>query len=344
MAEIIPPTLSRRGALQQLAGGAALIGAGTAVLPESLSPIGSARAAMAGARSGMSWQSGASISQYAAFASYRGRQIDTITAWCPHATWTDITALKGGFSTARKSGARVCCAMRLLPLSHDARKYPGNYKLAASGTYDGYYIQYAQKLAATNLTNVICRIGWETNGDSRPDFCKVDREAFKTTWQRIAMILRQYNPTILTEWNNIKKGGQGENIMNYYPGDEYVDIFGVNYYDGWPPLENQAIWDKQYYASYKGGPWGIGAWAAEARSRGKLFASSEWGINAGRYNCKDNPFYIESMYQFFVKNNDILAYENYFNQKGYHQLNPSDLNPLSSAKYRQLWGTIPAPV
>lgn len=337
MAEVTPLTLARRGALQQLVGGVAMLGAGTALLPDSLAPITPAQAAV-GARSGMSWQSGSSINQYSAFATYRGRQIDTITCWCPHATWSDIVSLKGGFTTARGSGARVCCAMRLLPRSHDARIYPANFRLAASGTYDGYYIQYAQRLAATGLTNVICRIGWETNGISRPDFCKVDGEAFKATWQRIATILRQYNPTILTEWNNIKKGAQAANIMNYYPGDAYVDVFGVNYYDGWPPLNTQAIWDTQFYATYKSGPWGLGAWAAEARGRGKLFACSEWGINAGRYNCTDNPFYIESMHQFFIDNMDIMAYENYFNQRSYHQLTPSDLNPLSSAKYKQLWG------
>ena len=156
----------------------------------------------------------------------------------------------------------------------------------------------------------------------------------------IATILREADPTIRTEWCNIKKGGQPGSIMNYYPGDDYVDIFGVNYYDGWPPLSTQAIWDSQYYADYKGGPWGIGAWAAEARRRGKKIACSEWGINAGRYDCADNPLYIENMHQFFSANADILAYENYFNQKGYHQLTPNDLNPRSSARYKQLWGAV----
>lgn len=343
MAEINPPSCSRRNALRRALGGAALLGGGAALLPEQLSPITPARAALGagpGPRSGLYWSTGASITNYKGFTTYRGRSLDTITCWCPHNTWTEITSLKGGFVTAKRSGSRVSCAIAMLPKSHDGKKYPANWKLAAGGSYDEYYRQYARGVAASGLTDVICRIGWETNGGSRPWFCGTDGPAFVATWQRIAAILRSENPTILTEWCNIKKGAQKTSIMDYYPGDEYVDVFGVNYYDGYPPLETQAVWDKQYYAEYKGGPWGIGAWAQEARERGKLFACSEWGINSGRYNCKDNPFYIESMNQFFITNSDILAYENYFNQKGFHQLTPNDLNPMSSAKYKQLWGYV----
>ena len=64
--------------------------------------------------------------------------------------------------------------------------------------------------------------------------------------------MKQYNRTILLKWNNIKKGAQSDNIMNYYPGDDVVDVIGVNYYDGWPPLATQAIWDSQYMAEDQG--------------------------------------------------------------------------------------------
>lgn len=329
MSEPVRATSSRRDLLRSVVGASLLGGMPLAI---------STAEAATGVRSGIAWQSGAGIGGYAAFASYRGRLLDTITCWCPSDTWTDVISFKGGFTTARKSRSRVSCAIVPLPKSHDGRLYPENWKLAASGTFDGYYAEFAMRLRDAGLTDVVCRIGWETNGSSRCYFCGTDGPAFVATWQRIATILRQYNPTIKTEWCNIKKGAQKSNIMNYYPGDAYVDIIGVNYYDGWPALSTQAIWDKQYYASYLGGPWGLGAWAAEARSRGKQLACSEWGVNAGRYGCVDNPLYIENMHNFFVANGDIMAYENYFNQKIYHTLTTINVNPLSSAKYKQLWG------
>jgi hypothetical protein len=61
-------------------------------------------------------------------------------------------------------------------------------------------------------------------------------------------------------------------------------------------------------------------------------------VNSGRYGCVDNPLYIENMHNFLVTNADIVAYKNYFNQKIYHTLTPTTVNPPSSAKYKQLWG------
>jgi hypothetical protein len=324
---------NRRNLLTSLIGGSLALGAGSygLLLPSTV-------AAAVGPRSGRSWHTGASIDDHASFASIRRRPLDTITCWCQHDTWSQVVGLKGGFVTAKKSGARVSLAVAPLPRSHDGSKNKGNWKLAANGSFDGYYTEFAKKLASSGTQNAIVRIGWESNGKSRPWFCGTDAAAFKTTWQRIASILRRYNPSVKTEWSSIKKGAQPGSILDYYPGDQYVDIVGVNYYDGWPALSTQSAWDSQYNASYKGGPYGLGAWYQFARSRGKQLACSEWGINAGRYGCIDNPLYIENMHDFFMRNSSGIAYENYFNQKSYHQINPGTRNPKASAKYRQLWG------
>lgn len=321
---------NRRDLLTGLIGSSLALGAGT------LGFVAPASAAV-GPRSGRAWHTGASIDQYASFARFRGRPLDTITCWCQHENWSEIVGLKGGFVTARQSGARVSLAIAPLPKSLNGVRNPGNWRLAANGSFDGYYTEFAKKLASSGTKNPIVRIGWENNGISRPWFCGTDGGAFKATWQRIASILRRYNPSVLTEWSNIKKGAQPGSILNYYPGDQYVDIVGVNYYDGWPALTTQSAWNSQYNAEYKGGPYGIGAWYQFARSRGKQLGCSEWGINAGRYGCIDNPLYIENMHDFFVRNSGGIAYENYFNQKSYHQLMPGTRNPKASAKYRQLW-------
>ena len=84
-----------------------------------------------------------------------------------------------------------------------------------NGSFDGYYTEFARKLASSGARNPIVRIGWESNGISRPWFCGTDGGAFKATWQRIAGILRRYNPGVLTEWSNIKKGASFTNSMGY---------------------------------------------------------------------------------------------------------------------------------
>ena len=303
-------------------------------------PAQAAAALGPGLKSTKEWHSGCTINKYSEFGLYRGHPIDTITTWCPHNDWSEIMGLKGGFRTAKGSGARISLALAALPRSHSGLLYPENWKRAAKGDYDTYYRTFASNLKNSGVTNVICRVaGWECNGRTRPWYCGTDKEAFKATFRRMARIVREYNPTVLIEWCNLKKGAQPGSIMDYYPGDDVVDIIGVNYYDGWPALNTQAIWDAQYYADYKGGPWGIGAWIEEVkRHPGKLFSCSEWAISVGiSIGATDNALYIENMHQTFTDNAPFIAYENYFNQKPRHQLTPANVNPLSSAKYKQLW-------
>ena len=327
-------TASRRGFLAGLAGTSLTVASGIAA-PD-------AQAAGAkfgpGPRSGLPWHSGCSLSSIGPFEKYRRRKADCYTIWCPHDTWADIVSLKGGFTIVRKLPGRISMAIAPLPSTNSAVVNPANWQLAAKGTFDGHYTQFAQKLAASGLTNVIVRIGWETNR-KYPWYAGADPENFKLTFRRIAAILRRYNPTVSTEWCNVKKGSQKASVLTQYPGDDVVDIISVDYYDGWPALNTEQIWNTQYNATYQGGPWGIGAWLNFAKSRGKKFACPEWGISIGESpGTMDNPLYIQKMFEFFSRNSAYIAYENYFNEKERHQLTPNHPNPKASAMYLKLWG------
>jgi hypothetical protein len=133
MMDSTAPTASRRWFVTALASVPLVLGAG-----HSRTAQAAPRAFGTGTRSGLSWHSGSSISQWSQFETYRGRKIDTISCWCQHDTWDQLAALKGGFTTAKKSPARVSVAIAPLPKSHDGKLYPNNWKLAASGTFDGY--------------------------------------------------------------------------------------------------------------------------------------------------------------------------------------------------------------
>jgi hypothetical protein len=330
---------SRRGFLAG-ATNASLVGLAAAALPMA---SGAASAATQvrfgpGPLSGLPWHSGCSLSGIGAFEAYRGRRCDGYTMWNLHKTWTDIPSFNGGFSTLVKLPGRISRALSPFPDSNSAVDNPGLWDNAARGAYDGVHTLFAQKLAASGRTNVIVRIGWEHN-HTFPWYSGGNPKGYKTAFRRIADILRRHNPTVLIDWTSVKKGYQKFSVLETYPGDDWVDIIGVDYYDGFPALNDQATWDKQHNALYHGGPWGLGAWLAFAKSRGKRLSLPEWGIPAGKSpGSKDNPFYIQKMFEFFTANATSIAYEHYFNQKPRHQLTPNDVNPLSSAKYKQLWG------
>ena len=152
--------------------------------------------------------------------------------------------------------------------------------MAASGAFDFYYAEWSRRLQATGRTDYIVRIGWECN-HTFPWFAGADPANYILTHRRIVDFIRLYNPTVTIEWCNTKKGKQAGSVLNLYPGNDWVDIIGVDYYDVSPPLNDQATWDKQYMRLYQGGPWGIGAWLEFAKANGKLFACAEWGIRVG---------------------------------------------------------------
>jgi hypothetical protein len=330
---------SRRGFLTGVAN-ASLVGLAAAALPiDSSAAAGVVRAKFGpGPLSGLPWHSGCSLTGISAFEAYRGRRADGYTMWNLHRTWSEIASFKGGFANLARLPGRISTGFSPLPDSHRAIANPGLWNTAARGAYEGIYTQFAQKLAASGRTHVIVRIGWEHN-HTFPWYSGSNPQAYKASFRRIVDILRRHNPTVLIDWTNVKKGAQRFSVLETYPGDDWVDIIGVDYYDGYPALNDEATWQKQYNALYYGGPWGLGAWLAFAKSRGKRLSLPEWGISAGKSpGSKDNPFYIQKMFEFFRANAASIAYEHYFNQKPRHQLTPGDVNPLSSARYKQLWG------
>ncbi|HEX6015519.1 MAG TPA: hypothetical protein VFY87_27710 [Geminicoccaceae bacterium] len=154
-------------------------------------------------------------------------------------------SLQGGFRSLKNKPPRISLGMAPLPNSHSAVKNPGNLKLAARGSFDGYYTRFARNLAASGRKDSIVRIGWECNHD-RAWCCGADPQAFKDMFKRIADIVRKHNPGVAIEWCCVKKGQQRGSILDSYPGDDAVDIIGVNYYDNWPALNDERTWQTQY--------------------------------------------------------------------------------------------------
>jgi hypothetical protein len=243
--------------------------------------------------------------------------------------------------------------MAILPETHSAVTTPGIWARAASGELDSWYDLWAKTLASEMKIragkglnpNVIVRVGWE-HSDDRPWFSGPDPENFVKTFRKIVDMIREYNgknnglTTVAIDWRNLKRGQQVDSILDHYPGSAYVDIISVDYYDCWPALNDDTIWNTQYLRTFRGGPWGIGKWLEFTKSEGKLFACPEWAIKVGSSKglSKDIPYYIRKMYEFFKTNAQYIAYENYFNQKPIHQFAPPDLNPLAANEYLKWWG------
>ncbi|MEK0084574.1 hypothetical protein [Benzoatithermus flavus] len=298
-----------------------------------------------GSLSGLPWASGGTGSPDA-FEAYRGRRLDVRTGYLTiRYGWTEMTQLAwvSGYVAA---GAQPVLAVGLLPES--AR---GQLAQCANGAFDAHIREIGQDIVMEGAGNAILRLGWEANrmGDF-PWAIRVAGDAgpFKGCFRRWVQVLRTVpGQSFSFDWNMGAQGNLPYHVDQIYPGNDYVDIIGVQYYDRCPPALTQADWDKRYnsYNTTTGSPYGLGKWLAYARSKGKRLSVPEWGIGGPSTACArpgvDNPLFVENMFRFFRANAASIAYEAYFNgtsPTGSYQLYPADANPLSSARYKALWG------
>lgn len=294
-----------------------------------------------GPRSGLPWHSGSGFGQRTEFEAWRGRPLDILTIWQPWQTWQEMIDFdrKGGFVRVYDKPWRLSMGIAMLPRTHDAGKNPEHWRSAARGEFDRYYREVAAKLRAYGVRGTVFRIGWEANGNSHAWQARTDPPNYIATFRRIADILRDAVPDCRIEWTMLKRGSQTGSVLDLYPGDDWVDIVGLDFYDHWPAINDEATWQQLYNSTFRGGPAGPGAWLDFARSRGKPLAFPEWAVcNNWPPPSTDNPFYIRKMFEFLSQNAADIAYETYFNQNLRHRLWPAGINPKAAAAYRSLWG------
>jgi beta-mannanase len=119
--------------------------------------------------------------------------------------------------------------------------------------------------------------------------------------------MRNAGFTGLFMWNPmIGQGNFGPNagVESVYPGDNVVDIIGLDLYDGWgypggevirTAAQQQAQWN-----SYRDQWDGLTGWRNLAQSHGKPLAFPEWGLqlwnSGGTYvGGGDNPLFVAEM-------------------------------------------------
>jgi hypothetical protein len=310
----------------------------TALLACAATPAPAADVATA-IPSGLSWRSGASGAS-PCLAQLRGRAMDANNSFIGHQSFPGMVSETRGAQAKAGLAPLWVVSLPLLPSSNR-----GQFAQCASGAFDGYFRQMGANLKAGGAQGTVVRLGWEANIGSHSHPWGVDNAsqipAYKACWRRAAAQLRAGGPGLLLEWSNAKKGKLPALAM--YPGDDVVDLWGVHYYDTGPEKSTQAVWDRYYMATFRGGPWGIGAWLAAARAHGKRLGVGEWGVwrQGGQSAAQaDDPVYVDNMYRFFRGNAGSIAYDTYIasdSANGGHALCPSTAFPRAAAQYRADW-------
>lgn len=286
--------------------------------------------------SGLSWRSGQACFTRHDLERYRGRRHDVYVEFSGRSNFADVVRTVSNWHPRVYSRRPGRLSLALPMLTNDMRF---QWQRCLSGSLDRHFLDIGRALHSQGLGDAIIRLGWEANGSGFPWKIRENVNEYKACFQRQVRLLRSVAPGLQIDWTMRKAtdGRQGAQML--YPGDQFVDIIGVNYYDWWPAARTQREWDAAYSATYQAGPLGLGTWLTFARSRGKKLSVPEWGVAAATGGGGDNAFYVQKMHETFRRNAATIAYEGYFNCGDRHRLYPYTTLPRASAAYRQLWSS-----
>ncbi|HMR29422.1 MAG TPA: glycosyl hydrolase [Geminicoccaceae bacterium] len=289
-----------------------------------------------GNQSGLSWKSGSQCYSEQ-FENYRGRKVDVNSLFLGRTSWNGVLGNLRGSNVERAADRPGQIAVALAMLMKGE-----SFKDCNNGKLDSTFKDIGKALSRGNMDGTIVRLGWEANGTSYVWSIRDQVEPYKQCFKRLVGILRKEAPKILIEWSMRKDNGASAGVHQLYPGNDVVDYIGTSLYDRYPSSNNQQQWDENYRLTKQGGPKGLGTWLEFAKSKGKKVSLSEWAIsNTYPSSSKDNPFYVEKVFQFLKSNASNIGYEAYFNCVGVdarrYLLLPESRNPKTSAKYRELW-------
>ena len=326
---------------------AALLGGAACSSSSSSTEPSPPEAAVAASDSGPPWPSGVWLGgvddadRVAEFGRWRGSAADTLTVYPAYATWRELAASDWHVTTFEGYAGRLVYGLPLLPSDQ-----PATLADVAAGRHDDVWHAVAEHLVDNGREDSFVRIGLEANGTWFPWGATADTaDDFRAAYRHVAELLAEAVPDLTFVFDiscGVALEGDDDRLASLerlYPGDDVVDVVGCDHYDSYTAIaRDEAEWADS--VAPETGP-GLADVAAFARARGKQLAVPEWGLSSERSEgAGDNPYFIRRMHAYFEENQDVLAFENYFDEPDDYLgsalfLEPQ--NPRSARVYRELW-------
>jgi len=270
------------------------------------------------------------VDALARFASWLGTTVTVGHAYLPGQGWEDIEGPNwaldpwSAWRAGRPNRMLVINVPMVAPNEPPLRDQETAQELrrGAAGEYDRHFHRLAQRLVERGATDTILVLGWEMNGTTYSSRCSPDAQAWKQYWRRIVTIMRVVPGQRFRFDFAPVRGTHAISWQACYPGDDVVDIIGMDAYDQAPGST---------FGDFVEQPDGLRAHAAFAAAHGKPLSFPEWGL----YDYGDNPAYVRSMHA-WITTHDVA----YHTISDYcpHGVLACPANPQSSTVYRDLFG------
>ncbi|MER5430615.1 glycosyl hydrolase [Streptomyces sp. NPDC002588] len=152
----------------------------------------------------------------------------------------------------------------------------------AAGEFDHHFRALAERLVGLRVPDTVIVLGWEMNGSTYTHRCGPDPDAWKAYWKRIVTTMRAVEGQRFRFDFTPSRGRDSVPWTECYPGDDTVDIVGMDSYDQPSGLS----FDQQVTE-----PLGLQEHVDFAKAHGKPVSYPEWGL----FRNGDNSEYMRRM-------------------------------------------------
>ncbi|WP_329225461.1 glycosyl hydrolase [Streptomyces sp. NBC_01460] len=195
----------------------------------------------------------------------------------------------------------------------------------AAGRFDAHFRRLAERLVLLGVPDTVIVLGWEMNGTTYTHRCGPDPVAWKAYWTRIVTAMRSVPGQEFRFDFAPSRGRDAVPWTECYPGDDVVDIIGMDSYDQ-PPART---FDEQVNE-----PYGLQKQVDFAAEHGKPISFPEWGL----FRNGDNPEYMRRMLEWIDLHKPVYQTITDYCPHGVWQCAE---NPESSRIFREMLSGLP---
>ncbi|WP_046778836.1 glycoside hydrolase family 26 protein [Streptomyces yangpuensis] len=202
-------------------------------------------------------------------------------------------------------------------------------RAGARGDHDEHFRRLAERLVSLGVPDTVIVLGWEMNGVTYTHRCRPDPANWKVYWRRVVDVMRAVPGQKFKFDFAPSRGTDAIGWTKCYPGDDHVDIIGMDSYDQAPG----ETFDEQISQ-----PYGLQKHVDFARAHRKAISYPEWGL----FRRGDNPEYVRRMLRWIEQHKPLYHTITDYCPHGVWQCKQ---NPESSKVFRDaLTPEAPGPV
>ncbi|WP_328929758.1 glycosyl hydrolase [Streptomyces sp. NBC_00190] len=260
-----------------------------------------------------------------------GTEVRAGHTYLPGDTWSNIEGAPDflpSWARWRKARADRLFVLNVPMLARNEADVPDGpvaelLRSGAQGEYDHHFQRLAERLVGLGVPDTVIVLGWEMNGFDYTHRCRPDPESWKRYWRRIVAAMRSVEGQRFLFDFAPNRGSDAIAWTQCYPGDDVVDIVGMDTYDQ-PPGHT---FDEQVTQ-----PYGLQAQVDFAEAHGKPISYPEWGL----FRNGDNPEYMRGMLAWIAEHKPLYHSITDYCPHGVWQCSQ---NPRSAQVFREFLST-----